>query len=207
MDSNLSHKTFIPPKEDLMMTLRLIDYLCNQRGIDTNIVSALLDEGKIYADRYGNVVFVGFDGNGRPRFASVHPTHGNEKNYVGCDGSDNRYGFCMEALSSSRLYVLENPMDAISHASLESILTGDRDAWRQDHRLSIDGTSDTALLQYLETHSHVSELVFCLRNDLAGREAAIFLARKYAAKGFYTRIELPKNKNYSEDLIALRKQE
>jgi len=43
-----------------------------------------------------------------------------------------------------------------------------------------------------------------LDNDEAGREAAVSIARKYTGLGYVTRMELPRGKDYSEDLMALR---
>jgi len=51
---------------------------------------------------------------------------------------------------------------------------------------------------------NVKELVFCLDNDPAGREAAVKMARKYANISYYTRLELPQRKDYNEDLQALK---
>jgi hypothetical protein len=94
----------------------------------------------------------------------------------------------------------------MSHASLENAATGDRDAWKRHSRLSLAGTSDVALLFFLNQHTAVKELVFCLDNDPPGQEAAATMARKYADKGFRTRIELPRGKDHSDDLQALRTQ-
>jgi esterase/lipase superfamily enzyme len=49
--------------------------------------------------------------------------------------------------------------------------------------LSLAGTSDVALLFFLNQHSEVKELVFCLGNAEPGLEAAATMARKYADKG------------------------
>jgi hypothetical protein len=99
--------------------------------------------------------------------------------------------------------VFESPIDAMSHASLERAATG---AWEQNDRLSLSGTSDVALLFFLNQRPFVRELVFCLDNDEPGRNAAVQLARKYAAKGYYTRLELPQGKDFNEDLQAYTRQ-
>jgi hypothetical protein len=182
----------------------LTDYLCNKRGIDGNIVVRLLQEEKIYEDRYGNVVFVGYDGQGKARFASLRGTRGST--FRGdCSGSDKRYGFCMAANTpTDRLYIFESPIDAMSHASLVNAATGDTGAWKRDSRLSLSGTSDTALNFFLNQHKAVNTLVFCLDNDLAGREATVNMARKYAQMGYTALNEPPRGKDYNEDLQALR---
>ncbi len=87
----------------------------------------------------------------------------------------------------------------MSHASLSG-------QWRSDNRLSLAGTSDTARSFFLNQHSLVKELVFCLDNDLAGRETSAAMAQKYAAKGYQTRIEFPQGKDFNEDLQARVKQ-
>ena len=69
------------------------------------------------------------------------------------------------------------------------------------------GTGGIALSHYLQRYSHIKELVFCLDNDLAGKKRAIALAREYADKGYYTRIELPTLKDYNEVLLQYRKKQ
>ena len=186
-------KRLILPEKGGMLQARLIDYLCNRRGIGSEIVTALLDEGRIYEDRRGNVVFVGFDEQNRPRFASLRGT-GSQPFRMDCAGSDKRYGFCMGDAPSETLYIFESPIDAMSHATLAG-------EWRQGNRLSLAGTSDTALPKYLEAHPGAKELVLCLDNDPPGREASVVIARKYAAQGYRTRIELPQGKDYNADLL------
>lgn len=201
-----------PPKnlvlpEKAGISLRLHDYLCGRRGIDSNIVNTLIQKEKLYEDRRGNVVFVGHDEHGKARFASLRGTYGNPPFRGDCAGSDKRYSFNMAACSpSGRLYIFESPIDAMSHASLENAAVGDAGAWKQHSRLSLAGTSDTALPFFLNQHPAVRELVFCLDNDPAGREAAAHMARKYADKGYHTSIILPVGKDFNEDLQARVKQ-
>ena len=122
-----------------------------------------------------------------------------------CAGSDKRYGFIMAACApTERLYVFESPIDAMSHASLDNAATSDKDTWKRCNRLSLAGTSDTALIFFLNKHTAINELIFCLDNDLAGCEAAVTMARKYTDKGLQTQVELPMGKDLNDDLIALR---
>ena len=188
-----SDKALILPEKAGMLQARLHDYLCKRRGIGTGIVAVMLDEGRIYEDRRGNVVFVGFDEQGAARFASLRGT-GGKPFRMDCAGSDKRYGVHMGAVPSGLLYIFESPIDAMSHATLAG-------EWRRDNRLSLAGTSDAALPGYLKAHPHVRELVLCLDNDPPGREAAAVIARKHAALGFTTRIEPPQGKDYNADLL------
>lgn len=192
-------KTLILP-EKAGTPLRLYNYLCRKRGIDSGVVNKLIQEKKIYEDKRGNVVFVGFDEYGKARFASLRGTFGDCSFRMDCAGSDKRYGFNMACSASERLYVFESPIDAMSHASLCIADTGDRNAWRRHSRLSLAGTSDVAMLFFLNKHPSVKDLVLCLDNDSAGREAADIMVQKYAKKGLQTRIELPAGKDFNEDL-------
>jgi len=194
-------KSLILP-EKAGMPLRLYDYLCLRRGIDGGIVSELIQKGMLYEDRRGNIVFVGFDEHGRARFASLRGTYGDAQFRMDCAGSDKRYGFHMACPASERLYLFESPIDAMSHASLEIAATGDAGAWRRHSRLSLAGTSGTALPFFLNQHPAVNDLVLCLDNDPAGREASGVLAREYTEKGFQTRLELPHGKDFNDDLTT-----
>jgi len=195
----------LPAKKEV--SLRLYRYLCQKRGIAGEVVNTLIQKGKLYEDRRGNVVFVGFDEQGKARFASLRGTYGDCRFRMDCAGSDKRYGFSMAACApSERLYLFESPIDAMSHASLVNAATGNPDAWKRHSRLSLAGTSDAALPFFLNQHNPVKELVFCLDNDPAGREAAAIMARKYAEKGYHTRIMLPAGKDFNDDLQARMKQ-
>jgi hypothetical protein len=178
--------------------LKLYDYLCIKRGIDSDVVNSLMQKEMIYEDRRGNVVFVGRDEQGKARFASLR---GTQADFRGdCSGSDKRYGFQAVFPHYTRLYVFESPIDLMSHASIVNAATGDTGAWKQHSRLSLSGTSDTALDFFLNRHIAVRELVLCLDNDTAGREAAALMARKYAAKGYTILIDFPQGKDFNQDL-------
>jgi len=93
-----------PPKmlalpETVGIPLRLYDYLCKKRGIDSEVVNTLLQREMICEDKRGNVVFIGYDEQNKARFASLRGTYGD---YRGdCLGSEKRYGFTMAACSPS----------------------------------------------------------------------------------------------------------
>ena len=193
---------FLPEKAG--MPLRLYNYLCVKRGIDGNIVNNLIQQGKLYEDRRGNVVFVAYDERKKPRFASIRGTYDNRVFRMDCVGSDKRYGFNVASSApSERLYIYESPIDLMSAGSLENAATGDKDAWKQHNRLSLGGTSDIALPFFLNQHKEVKELVFCLDNDEPGREASGALSKKYADDGYDTRIEYPSGKDFNEDLTNM----
>ena len=184
-------KALILPEKSSMQ-LRLYDYLCVKRGIDSEVVNTLIQKEILYEDKRGNIVFIGYDEHKKPRFAGLRGTYGDFRG--DCAGSDKRYSFSMVFSQSERLYIFESPIDAMSHASLN------KSAWTQHNRLSLAGTSDSALIFFLNKHNYIKTLVFCLDNDPAGREASVQMARKYADKGYHTRIEPPQGKDFNEDL-------
>ena len=201
-------RMLILPEKAGFVFARLYAYLGQTRGIDAGIITALIQEKKLYEDTKGNVVFVGYDENNVPRFASLRSTYTDNPFRMDCAGSDKRYGFKMDnkdKVVNDHLYIFESPIDCMSHATLEILKTGDKYAWRNDNRLSLGGTSGLALVKYLELYGGVGELIFCLDNDAAGREAAANLAREHAGKGYRTRIEVPAGKDFNEDLITARR--
>jgi hypothetical protein len=93
-------KTLILP-DKVGIPLRLYDYLCVKRGIDGEIVHSLIQRKMLYEDRRGNVVFVGYDGQGKARFATLRGTYGDCSFRGDCPGSDKRYGFNMAVCGAS----------------------------------------------------------------------------------------------------------
>ncbi len=200
-------KTLILP-DRAGIPLRLLNYLCNERDIDSEIVNTLIQRKMLYEDTRGNIVFVGYDEQGAARFASLRGTHGDALFRGDCAGSDKRYGFTMATNAPCQhLFIFESPIDAMSHASLAKAATGGSEVWKMEPRLSLGGTSAAALNFFLNQHKEIKSLVFCLDNDEPGRRAAVKIAREYALRGYAAFNEPPCGKDYNEDLQALRAQE
>jgi hypothetical protein len=199
-DTEQAPALLLPEKREI--PLRLYDYLCEKRGIDGWIVAKLIQEEKLYEDRRGNVVFVGYDENNEPRFASVRGSFDGQPFRGDCLGSDKRYSFNMPFTHSEQLYIFESPIDAMSHGSIDNCFRRNKDAWKRISRLSLAGTTDIALPTYLQMYPQTKELVFCLDNDPAGLEAANVMSSKYSGKGYNVRIEPPYGKDFNIDLIA-----
>jgi len=190
----------LPQKTNI--SINLYSYLCLKREIDSSIVDMLMQKEMLYEDNRSNVVFVSFDEHDKPRFASLRGTQKNSHFRGDCSGSDKRYGFTIAAenVIFKRVYIFESPIDAMSHATLESLLTGNPNEWKKDARLSLSGITDTAMKFFLNQQRTVKELIFCLDNDKAGRESSTCMAKKYSEKGYKTRIKLPKEKDFNDDL-------
>ncbi len=204
-DTEQAPKALILPEKAFLYN-RLYAYLGKTRGIDNNIITTLIQEKKLYEDAKSNVVFVGYDERNKPKYASLRGTYTDKPFRMECAGSDKRYGFNMTYKETEKLYIFEAPIDALSHATLENLTTGNKNAWKNDSRLSLGGISSIALDKYIELHPLTNEFVFCLDNDKAGHEAAVKMVRRYTDMGYYARLELPQNKDFNEDLLTYRKQ-
>lgn len=185
---------------------RAFAYLTQTRGIDPDIVSAMMKEKKMYQDGRGNVVFVGKDEKDQPKYAAFRSTVQGKQYRGECSGSDKRFGFRMDGSCAEKVYVFEAPIDAMSHASLVKQITGQADAWKVHTRLALGGTSDAALEQFLKDHPACRDVTLCLDNDEAGIKAAKLIAQKLSQQGYAVRILPPKAKDYNEQLIAYKAQ-
>lgn len=193
-------KPFILPKRSDNYQ-RAFAYLHKTRGIDTEIISHLIREKKIYESLpYYNVVLLGFDKNGEPKHASQYGTYTRAKPYKGeVFGSDKTYGFHIQG-SSNTVFVYESPIDAMSHASIYKMHYRD---WQQDHRLSLCGTWDGALERFLNYHK-IRNIVFCLDNDKAGNTASDKYMTKYFDLGYEVKRLKPIFKDFNDDLMDLK---
>ena len=197
---------------------RTIAYLTKTRGIDKEIVYAMIDAGKVYGARtekngysFHNAAFVGYDETGTPRYCALRSPSPDSKFRMDVEHSDKTYGFCMEG-RSNRVYEFEAPIDAMSHATLCKLHGID---WREDHRVSEGCLSDKALYRYLEQHPEITEIVFCYDNDSEGKDAkgqphnhgqiqAEISADTFAGLGYKTFIQTPQTKDFNQDLNTYR---
>ena len=180
-------------------------YLSKSRGISPDIINDLMKNKQLYQDEHKNCVFVGFDDNGKEAFACVRGTNTNVQYRGDCSGSDKKYSFKMEGTDKSIVFCFESPIDAMSHATMFNDALGDVSAYKTHTRLSLSGTSDVALEQFLSTHSEVKTIVLCLDNDEAGLSATQKHTDKYTAKG-YTCLSRPSvSKDYNTDLLVYLK--
>lgn len=210
----------LPPKDKNFS--RTIAYLTGTRGIDKEIVYAMIDEGKVYGARtqikkdgqtysFHNCAFVGYDEAGKPRYCALRAPSANSSFRQDVENSDKTYGFCMEG-KSNRVYAFEAAIDAMSHACLCKLHGID---WREDHRVAEGCLSDKALYRYLQRHPEITEIVFCYDNDMDGKlkdgtphnhgqVQAELSAETFADLGYKTMIQTPVGKDFNQDLIAYR---
>lgn len=166
-----------PPKEFVMPevssdTTRVRTYLIN-RGIDPEIIDWCIEHKLIFETaKYGNVLFIGYDRDGQPKYGAVRSTVGTYKGDV--KGSDKRFAFRMvKANSPRKVHVFEAAIDLLSYATLVK-LSGEN--WRKETYLSLGGIGGTALPkaleQFLKDYPEVSHIYLHLDSDEPGLKAA-----------------------------------
>jgi len=197
VDFSLSVTPFRPPKPCRYAT-GAVSYLQN-RGISPEVIRWCIQLGILYESRYYNpqseyhnapvCVFAGKDKSGAASFAAMRGITTDLKRDKA--GSDKRYSFHIPAKSPNgrHLTVFEAPIDAMSHASLQQ-----RSGWTWDgHRLSLGGTSDMALIAFLERNPQISRIILHLDNDAAGITAARKIKARLAADSRFSHIRVSVN--------------
>ena len=120
---------------------RAIQYLCESRGLNKTLVEAFLLSGDIYEDaKRHNVVFVGRDRSGTPRYAHVRGTADPFRQDIA--GSDKSYPFHYEG-NGNQLFVFEAPIDLLSFICLYP------QDWQTRSYLALGGVSGKALDRFL----------------------------------------------------------
>lgn len=158
---------------------RIIEYLFG-RGIDYAIIEHCVSKGLIFESLpYHNIVFVGYDKEKKPRYASFRATN-NSRIMGDCSGSDKHYSFRIANGISDELHLFECAIDLLSYATLEKMAGRD---WQSHELVSLagvympkqkieDSTIPMALSQFLSDAPNIKRIVLHLDNDAAGRGAA-----------------------------------
>lgn len=155
---------------------RVIAYLTG-RGIDGFLLEACINHRLLYESaEHHNAVFVGYDPEGKARYAAIRGTVGSYKGEA--SGSDKRYAFslCLPRQPPT-VHVFESAIDLLSYATLEHRAGRD---WRGGALLSLAGVFPrkrekvlpVALKQFLEDHPSIQTVCLHLDNDAVGRSAA-----------------------------------
>ena len=150
---------------------RAIQYLVG-RGIDPEIVQWCIDHKLVFeTTKYSNVLFVGYDVDGNPKYGAVRATNGSFKGDV--QGSDKKCAFkIVRAESPRKVHVFESVPDLLSYATLVK-LSGKN--WLKETYLSLAGIGGKvvpmALEQFLKDYPDISHIYLHLDNDGPGRNA------------------------------------
>ena len=159
-----------------------IQYLID-RGIEREVIEQFIESGCLYeSKRRHNVVFVGCDDAGIPRYAGMRSTGNN--NFKGdVEGSDKAFAFRLVCKESPELHIFEGAIDLLSYATLMQCEGRD---WKKSNLLSLAGVckkpklkSDAklpvALEGFLRANPQIHTIHLHLDRDAAGRNAAELL--------------------------------
>ena len=146
----------------------ILNYLTQERKLSPSLVNFFIAAGDIYEDSsHHNVVFVGRDADGHPRYASNRGI--NEKFRQDAAGAEKAFGFAHRG-TDKQLLVFEAPIDLLSFIELFP------KNWQQHNYLSLGGVSGKALRQFLSERPDVERVFLCLDADKAGEDACKRLA-------------------------------
>lgn len=180
----------LPPRCE--SNTKIMKYLTEERKLPQELIERFIADGLIYEDsKHHNVVFVGTDANGIPRYAHCRRTA--DKFRMDVTGSDKSYGFCYRG-KGTELYVFEAPIDLLSHIALFTA------GWEEHSYLSLGGVSPKALERFLSEHKDIESVFIATDNDEAGNHAAEKLAELIPQDISVYRF-LPHAKDWNEELI------
>ena len=172
----------------------ILNYLTPERKLSPSLVNFFIAAGDIYEDAaHHNVVFVGRDADGHPRYASSRGI--NEKFRQDVAGAEKAFGFAHRG-TDKQLLVFEAPIDLLSFIELFP------KNWQQHNYLSLGGVSGKALRQFLSERPDVERVFLCLDSDKAGEDACKRLAGLLPDTVSVTRIQ-PCMKDWN-DVLAHR---
>ena len=170
----------------------ILNYLTQERKLSPSLVNFFIATGDIYEDAtHHNVVFVGRDADGHPRYASSRGIR--EKFRQDAAGAEKAFGFAHRG-TDKQLLVFEAPIDLLSFIELFP------KNWQQHNYLSLGGVSGKALRQFLSERPDVERVFLCLDADKAGEDACKRLAALLPDSVSVTRIQ-PCMKDWNDVLV------
>ena len=170
----------------------ILNYLTQERKLSPSLVNFFIAAGDIYEDSsHHNVVFVGRDADGHPRYASNRGI--NEKFRQDAAGAEKAFGFANRG-TDKQLLVFEAPIDLLSFIELFP------KNWQQHNYLSLGGVSGKALRQFLSERPDMERVFLCLDADKAGEDACKRLAALLPDTVSVTRIQ-PCMKDWNDVLV------
>ena len=170
----------------------ILNYLTQERKLSPSLVNFFIAAGDIYEDSsHHNVVFVGRDADGHPRYASSRGIQ--EKFRQDAAGAEKAFGFAHRG-TDKQLLVFEAPIDLLSFIELFP------KNWQQHNYLSLGGVSARALQQFLSERPDVERVFLCLDADKAGENACKRLAALLPDTMSATRIQ-PCMKDWNDVLV------
>ena len=170
----------------------ILNYLTQERKLSPSLVNFFIAAGDIYEDAaHHNVVFVGRDADGHPRYASSRGIR--EKFRQDAAGAEKAFGFAHRG-TDKQLLVFEATIDLLSFIELFP------KNWQKHNYLSLGGVSGKALRQFLSERPDVERVFLCLDSDKAGEDVCKRLAALLPDTVSVTRIQ-PCMKDWNDVLV------
>ena len=170
----------------------ILNYLTQERKLSPSLVNFFIVAGDIYEDAaHHNVVFVGRDADGHPRYASSRGIR--EKFRQDAAGAEKAFGFAHRG-TDKQLLVFEAPIDLLSFIELFP------KNWQQHNYLALGGVSAKALQQFLSERPDMERVFLCLDADKAGEDACKRLTALLPDTVSVTRIQ-PCMKDWNDVLV------
>lgn len=154
---------------------RVFAYLCKTRGLDYDMLSALVKKGTIsQEEKTGNVLFKYFDTDGKVIGAEKVGTSTEHKFKGIATGSVGGHGFEVVRGTGEKAFFFESAIDMLSYLQMHS---KELDNCRL---VSMMGVKPSIVLDTMLRHNIAAENVFlCSDNDTAGNEFAQRLQEQY----------------------------
>lgn len=170
---------------------KMTAYLC-ERKIPEELIREFYKEGLIYQDaQRNNIVFVGRDETGIPRYA--HCKGISDVFRMDVLGSDKSHNFAYRSDGKS-LFVFEAPIDLMSFIALYP-----KD-WKTRNYLSLGGVGAKALDGFLSERKDMDTIYICTDSDKAGNDAVIRLLESIPEHMTVIRL-IPCDKDWNEVLM------
>ncbi|SKC77841.1 DUF3991 domain-containing protein [Maledivibacter halophilus] len=193
----------IDEKRELVLPRRnstykhIFAYLIYTRKIHGDVVQEFVKNKQLYEDEKRNCVFVGYNNENEPKFASLRGT-GRKQFRKDLWGSDKTYPFHREGTNDT-LLIFESPIDLMSYMTLAKIY---KIKAFHHHMISMGGTSYLPIEYYTSQHPAIKKMILCLDNDQEGHFFSQQIQERFGER-FQILKHLPTAKDFNEDLIVM----
>ncbi len=200
----VSHSTLPEERQPLVLPERNKDYrkmfayLLKSRHLDPEIVQGFVDRKQLYQDTKGNCVFVGYDNDNTPKFASLRGTNSNVVFRGDVKNSSKEYSFNLKG-DGKTLCVFESPIDLMSYMTLlklNNITTSGRSF------ISVSGVNTVPIDKFLSENKNIEKIVMCVDDDKGGHDFIEKVKETYSGE-YRVEKHVPQAKDFNEQLKNL----
>lgn len=176
----------LPPKG--ASSRNVYAYLGKTRQISGEVISEFFKRDMLYQDDHNNCVFVGRDENGKPVFGCKRGTSTYKRFIADCEGNDYSKGFYVDN-GADKLFVGESVIDVMSKMTM---LREEGMDYHEYNYLALAGTQkQDPILNILESHPEIKEVVLGLDNDPGGLEAMEEISASLANRDIVLKQDIP----------------